>query len=75
MDQHNLQNVEDHHDLLVNIVLLRKKYQEVLRLRYWSGLSYQEISKVLGVTEVTAKVWHHRAIESLKKIFNTYEID
>jgi len=61
-------NFDDHRDLLAGLRSLSRKYQEVLRLRYWSGFSHQEIGKILGAREATIKVWHYRAIQKLKKI-------
>ena len=70
MVNHDQPHFDDHHDLLVNIKRLKGKYQEILRLRYWSGLSYAEAAAVLKISESAAKVWHHRAIKKLQEIFN-----
>ena len=40
---------DDHRDLFLGLQNLNRKYQEVLRLRYWSGFSHQEIGRILGV--------------------------
>jgi len=50
---------------------LKPKYQELLRLRYWSGMSFQEIAAVLEIKEGTAKVWHHRAIKRIEQLANS----
>ena len=63
-------NIDDYQDLIAGIKRLKGKHQETLRLRYWSGLSYQEISQIFGTKESTVKVWHFRAIQKLKKILN-----
>jgi RNA polymerase sigma-70 factor (ECF subfamily) len=57
---------EDYRYLFKHIDTLAKKYRDVLRLRYWSDLTFKEISKILDVKEITAKVRHHRAIQKLK---------
>jgi len=59
-------NVEYYRYLSKHINSLTDKYQDVLKLRYWSDMTFKEISKVLGIKEVTAKVRHHRAIQKLK---------
>jgi len=60
-------NVEDYRYLHKFITKLREPYQELLRLRYWSSLSFREIAAFMNIKEVTAKVWHHRAIKELQK--------
>jgi RNA polymerase sigma-70 factor (ECF subfamily) len=57
---------EDHRFLMRQIQTLGVKYQELLRLRYWSGMKLAEAAAVLGITEGTAKVWHHRALQELR---------
>lgn len=57
---------EDHRFLTRHIQSLATKYQELLRLRYWGGMKLAEAALVLGITENTAKVWHHRALKELK---------
>lgn len=57
---------EDHRFLMKQIQTLTAKYQELLRLRYWGGMKLAEAADVLGITEGTAKVWHHRALQELK---------
>lgn len=57
---------EDHRFLLRQMQTLTTKYQELLRLRYWGGMRLAEAAVVLGITEGTAKVWHHRALKELK---------
>jgi len=58
--------IEDYRYLEKNIKKLPKNYQELLRLRYWSALTYSEIASFMNIREGTAKVWHHRAIKSLR---------
>ena len=60
--------IEDYRYLMNLIAHLKSKYQELIRLRYWGGLSFKEIAAALGITETTAKVWHHRALRTLQKI-------
>lgn len=57
--------VEDYRFLEKMIKKLPERYQELIRLRYWGELSFQEIAGCLNVKESTAKVWHHRAVRSL----------
>ncbi|XOA43061.1 MAG: RNA polymerase sigma factor [Candidatus Nealsonbacteria bacterium] len=57
---------EDHRFLLKQLDALGQKYQDLLRLRYWSGMTFSEIAAVLNITETTAKVRHHRALQKLK---------
>ena len=48
------------------IMSLSQKYREVIVLRHQQGLSYEEISKILGKPLETVKVWIHRARKNLK---------
>ncbi|OGY45168.1 MAG: hypothetical protein A3A24_03305 [Candidatus Buchananbacteria bacterium RIFCSPLOWO2_01_FULL_46_12] len=61
-------NFNQYHDVVTGIKRLREPYQEVLRLHYWSGLTYEEIGVIIGVRESTVKVWHYRAVQKLKEI-------
>ncbi len=47
---------------------LGKKDVELIELRYYEGMSYQEIGQVLNCTETTAKVRAHRLMMKLKKL-------
>lgn len=64
--EHYEMNPEDYRHLEKEIDKLKEKYREVIRLRYWGGLSFKEIAQALGVTESDAKVRHHRAIKQLQ---------
>lgn len=59
---------EDYRYLLKNVNTLSSDYQELLKLRYWSGMTFGEIASVLNIKETTAKVWHHRAIQKLRHL-------
>ena len=52
---------------------LKKGYQDVIYLRYWSGMSFSEIASFLGLKETTAKVRHHRALKKLQILLDKYE--
>ena len=60
--------VEDYRYLNKFVKALPARYQELLRLRYWSSLTYHEISLYMNIKETTAKVWHHRAIKKLQEV-------
>ena len=60
--------VEDYRYLTKFIKTLPERYQELLRLRYWSSLSFREIALYMDIKETTAKVWHHRAIRKLQEV-------
>ena len=47
--------------------LKRPEYQEVIELKYISGLSHKEISKILDKTEQNVRTILHRAIKNLKQ--------
>lgn len=61
---------EDYRHLKRTVEELPPSYAEVIRLRYWSSLSYAEIASSLSISENTAKVRHHRAVRLLENILN-----
>lgn len=64
---------EDFRYLLVHLKNLPDKYRVVVELRYWSQMSFAEISQWLGETENNVKVRHHRAIKKLEDLLTQYE--
>lgn len=48
---------------------LPSTYQKVLRLKYGSGMSYQEISRETGQSKNTTAVQVHRGLEKLKTLY------
>lgn len=48
---------------------LPSTYQSVLRMKYASGLSYQEISQETGQSKNTTAVQVHRGLEKLKLLY------
>lgn len=59
--------VEDYRHLHRLLTKLPQRYQELLRLRYWSSLSFREIAGYMNIKEATAKVWHHRAMKEIRQ--------
>ena len=60
--------VEDYRYVLRAIRTLRKEEQDLIRLRYWSEMTFKEIAAILNITENSAKVRHHRALKKLGQI-------
>ena len=56
------------------IAMLNDKYRNILKLRYFSGMTFREIANNLDIKETTAKVRHHRGIKKLKTIFEKHDI-
>lgn len=67
--------VEDYRYLEKVLETLPQRYQELLKLRYWSAFSFKEIAAVMNIKEGTAKVWHHRALQSLQPHFNNSDFN
>jgi RNA polymerase sigma-70 factor (ECF subfamily) len=57
---------EDHHLLLEALAKLSDTSHEILKLRYWSELSFKEIAITIETSENAAKVRHHRALKELQ---------
>lgn len=51
---------------------LADRHQQVLMLKYFSGLSTPELALALGVTENNASVVLHRALKDFEKTFQRY---
>ena len=58
--------------LYQNLQKLPQNYQEVLILRYMEGLSSQEIAKIIGKNDTTARKQLSRAVAALAKISESY---
>lgn len=71
--QPNVEHEDDIRVLMEAIEELDDKYREVIELRYWSGLTFGEIGKLVGDKETTVKVRHHRALKLLEEILREYE--
>lgn len=54
--------------ILQTLEALNPEDKEVMRLRYFSGMNFQEIAGLLNKTESAIKVRHHRALEKLRQI-------
>jgi len=50
---------------------LKPVYQEIINLRYFEDLSFEEISEVLNKNESTIRVYSKRAKEELERILKT----
>jgi len=68
-DNYTTIEVEDYRYLEKVMTKLPERYQELLKLRYWSAFTFKEIAAVMNVKEGTAKVWHHRALKTLQLSF------
>lgn len=53
--------------VLRGVMSLTEKDGMVIKLRYFSDMSFSEISKILNITENNAKVINHRALKKLKQ--------
>jgi RNA polymerase sigma-70 factor (ECF subfamily) len=53
--------------LVEAINLLRNEMRRVVNLRYYNGLSFEEISQVMNVNVNTIRIWHLRAKNHLEK--------
>jgi len=53
---------------------LKKKYQDVLILRYINGLEHREIARIMRRSEGSLRILKFRALQSLKKILEDMNI-
>ena len=71
--ERNVELADDIRVLMEAVGGLKEKYRTVVELRYWSGLTFGEIGKMLARKETTVKVQHHRALKLLENILQEYE--
>ena len=62
------QTIEKERALKRAVDLLPARQKELLRLRYLEGLSYQEISNKMGISNVSARKLSSKAIKALRKL-------
>lgn len=62
------EGVEEKVDLYNALDKLKKDDKEVLVLKYFADLTFQDISKIMKKSENTIKTKHYRALEKVKKI-------
>ncbi len=60
-----MQRDETHQDLRLAVEFLPVHEREVLILRYWQDLDFEEISRRLSITAEGARTRHHRALKKL----------
>lgn len=53
-------------------ILTPPKYQEVLHLRFFGELEYDEIAEVMGISINNTRVLLHRALKQFNKTYSTY---
>ncbi len=71
-EEHLLQH-EVFADLENHLCCLSEVHQEIIRLYYFKGLTYREISEKLNLSESAIKSRLHRAREKLKGVYNNDE--
>jgi RNA polymerase sigma-70 factor (ECF subfamily) len=77
LEEYDLEDIreekEDYRKLLSEVEKLKDKQKMVIKLRYFSDLSFKEIASALSISENYAKVLHSRAIQSLQILRTNYE--
>ena len=58
--------------IAMSLELLPEQYREVLTLQVYGGMSYQEISEMMGVPVTTVRNWIVRAKQQMQKILTPY---
>jgi RNA polymerase sigma-70 factor (ECF subfamily) len=71
--ERDVEHADDIRVLLQHIHTMSEKYRTVIELRYWSGLTFGEIGKLIGEKETTVKVRHHRALKQLEIMLQKYD--
>ena len=71
----NLVNNQIHKDLRKLIEHLPEDQKEVLKMRYYSELSFKEISECTGVSTNTALGRMRYALINLRKLIDTHQLD
>lgn len=61
---------QGHQRMLAAMQQLRLDYQNVLELRYWHDLKYDEIAQILEQNDKTIGVWIRRAKQELRRVLD-----
>lgn len=59
----------DKNDIFFNLRFLPAKFREVLHLRFYEGLEYSDISKILQIPAATARTRVNRGLHKLRTIW------
>ena len=70
----DIEKQEEYQELYQMIQKLPTKYKDVILLFYYKKLSYEEISKILGIPEGTVRSRLARARTKLKKMISEREV-
>ncbi|MBX5436841.1 MAG: sigma-70 family RNA polymerase sigma factor [Alicyclobacillaceae bacterium] len=62
-----LQHIEQH-EVLSALFQLKPIFREVVLLRVKEDLAFQDIARITGITESTAKVRYQRAVRQMRKL-------
>lgn len=54
------------------LATLPEKDRDIMTLRYWSGLSFSAIAKIVTMSEGAVRVRHHRALRELETTITPY---
>lgn len=71
-DMDALPDAQDRALVSRGLEVLSGKDRDILTLRYWSGLSFLEIGRILSLSEGAVRVRHHRALRELEKTLTPY---
>lgn len=77
-DTHDVADMDALSDAQNRIVVSRAlnalpdKDRDIMTLRYWSGLPFETIAKIMMMSEGAVRVRHHRATRELEKTLTPY---
>ncbi|MCE7044564.1 RNA polymerase sigma factor [Dyadobacter sp. CY312] len=66
-NEHQLQQVQQLNQVINQ---LSKRQQEILYLRFYQNLEYEDISQIMGITKQSAANLLHRTIKDMKRSWN-----
>jgi RNA polymerase sigma-70 factor, ECF subfamily len=67
------ESARDIHEIIESFSIFKEKDAELMRMRYVDGLSVQEISSIIQMSENSISVKIHRLIERLREYHNHHE--
>lgn len=73
LPEETVARMENHQALRQAILKLNAIEQEVILLRFVSGLSHQEVAKAIGKSPAASRVIQHRALTRLQKYLETHD--
>lgn len=73
VDETSVRVIETTTNVSLALAHLDARAHEIVVLRHWSGFSFKEIGTMLSMSEEAVRVRHHRALQKMRTVLQTYD--